>query len=206
MEDFDLQEYVKDGRAELKGVRIENRRLSGRQCEASIFIRCVFNNVVFDRQFENDEIYYEECEFVNCVFHGSLGKSYLVLRDNLLKDCVFENVSMEFGGELSDINGNGFFDCSFKNVKLAGDAEFLSQTIKGGKIEDAYLLSTNMTQNQFLDLRMENVQMLAAYSDNVMASVVFRNVTLKRIADVYQDDSIFYQCDTAGLKFIEHEW
>lgn len=206
MKDFDLSEYLKDREVNLKNVKVEDCRISGRLCKTSCFAKCVFHNVVFDRYFEDDVIFFEECEFTECVFHGSLRKSYLVLKDNLFKNCIFENISMEFGGEKSYIAGNGFFRCNFKNVKLIREIEFLNQTISGGKIEDAFLISPNMAGNQFSDMQMENVRIMAYYSDNVMASVVFRSVTLEWEADRnYDDGNMFYQCDTSGLTCCERQ-
>ena len=207
MMDFDLSRYLKDGEVHLVDVKIENCRITGRQCKASYFIKCVFHNVVFERNFEWDVISYEKCKFTNCVFHGELGKSYLILQDNLFKNCLFEDISMEFDGEMSCMADNGFFDCNFTNVKLVRDIEFLSQTVCGGKIEEAFLISSNMTMNQFTDMQMENVRIIASYSDNVMASVVFDNVTLEWEADEsYDDGNLFYECDTTGFTCCEHSY
>lgn len=204
--DIDLRNYLKEGQIELEKIRIENGRLTGKVSQKSSFTKCTFNNVVFERQFDDDAVYYGNCEFVNCVFHGSLGTSYLILQDNLFKNCLFEDISMEFGGEKSYIVRNGFFDCNFINVKLVRDIEFISQTIKGGKIENASLLSSNMSYNQFLNLQMVDVRIMAFYTDNIMASVVFKDVTLEFETRVHMDDgNMFYQCDTSSLKCFRHD-
>ena len=88
-----------------------------------------------------------ECDAKQCVFYGNLGKTYVELRDNIFKNCMFENIIMEWRGEQSTIKENGFFECTFKNMKLDRDIEFISQTICGGTIEDIYFLSSNMVHH-----------------------------------------------------------
>lgn len=205
---FDLIKYGEDKEVRLENLSIIDCRIDSSHYNRIIFIKCTFENVVFEGHYEDGEgsVIFIECKAKQCVFYGNLGKTYVELRDNIFKNCMFENIIMEWRGEQSTIKENGFFECTFKNMKLDRDIEFISQTICGGTIEDIYFLSSNMVENQFLNLQMNNTQIMAYFTDNIMASVIFKNVTLEwEIDENYDDGNLFYQCDTCGLICCRHE-
>lgn len=206
--EFDLTKYVKDDKVFLDNLRIENCMIGSTQYKNIIFIGCSFVNVVFEGHPEDSggTVIFVGCDVNQCVFRGDLGKTYLEIRENSFRECLFEKISMEWGGEISSIVENGVFDCEFKNVKLIRELEFLSQTIRGGNIENVRLLSTNMSGNQFSDLQINNTKITAFFTNNVMDSVIFRNVILEwAIDEAYDDGNIFYQCDSSGLTCYRQE-
>jgi len=220
--EFDLSIYLQDGQVCLENLRIENCKIVGLQCKAGYFKGCVFEHVVFDYQFEQRIIIFEECEFTKSEFHGNLKKTQMVLRDNLFKGCLFENIFLEFmEGGRSVITDNGFFDCVFKNVKSEQELQFTNQMICGGKMEEFSLLldvtqalcsqqCSNMQHNIFSNMQMENVHFMAAYNDNVMESVSFWNTAIEWILELdnanSQDNNKFYECDTSGLTCCKIEY
>jgi hypothetical protein len=151
-----VTEYVKDGEVRLKYVTLENCKIAELSCEKIAFEKCVFRDVVFESDFDDEIICIEECEFRNCRFHGNLGQSYLILEENFFKECQFENISMDFYADVSHIEGNGFFNCSFKNVKLEPESDFSNQYFSGGKmffLEAAICFQTSFS---ICNLRMWN--------------------------------------------------
>lgn len=207
-EELDLTEFVKDDTVFLDHLRIENYKIQSAQYKSIIFVGCSFVNVVFEGHPEEwgGMVVFVGCEAKQCVFHGDIGKTYLEIRENLFKECLFENIGMEWGGEVSIIAENGVFDCKFKNVKLIHELEFLSQTIRGGNIENMRLLSTNMSGNQFSDLQISNTKITAFFTNNIMDSVIFKDVILEwAIDEAYDDGNIFYQCDSSGLTCCRQE-
>lgn len=123
-------------------------------CDRISYEYCKFHNVTFD----NHAITSEKCEFIHCEFYIDFLQSYLILEDNLFRDCLFENINLEYSGEISYIKGNGFLDCIFKNVKLQEDTEYIDQYVRGGKIEDAIFISSNMSGNQYLEMQFKDVE------------------------------------------------
>ena len=203
---LNMKEYVEDGKLCLENFKLENCKIAELQCKEIYFEKCIFSNVIFESHFDDVSISIEECEFRHCEFHGSLGQSYLVLKDNLFKESQFENIRMEFDSEVSYMAGNGFFNCSFKNVKLESDIEYLNQYISGGKIEDVLFRSSNMTSNQFLNMRFKDVELSAYFIDNKMHSVLFENVTLTGVMKECPGENnlnVFFKCDTSGFTFID---
>lgn len=206
--EFDLSEYLKDDEVYLENVRLENCRLVSSGDNGIVFRKCVFQNVIIDGNNEKwgNETAFYECELRNCIFRGDFGETYLVWEENFFKNCLFENINIECGDDMSTIVDNGFFDCNFKNVKLNQDIEFLEQTISGGKMQNVLLISSSMSRNLFSKIQMEQVIIRALYSENVMDSIIFKDVMLEWELedDNYPDENLFYQCDTSGLICRKH--
>ena len=199
-------EYVQDGKVCLGNLVIENCKIAELQCENIYFEKCIFRNVIFENHFDDVSIGIEKCEFRDCRFHGNLGRSYLVLKENLFMESQFKNISMKFGSEISYMKGNGFLNCSFENVKLQSDIEFLNQYFSGGKIENVIFESSNMTSNQFLNMQFKDVELNAFFIDNKMHGVSFENTTLIGVMEETPQDNnfnVFFKCDTSGFTFID---
>jgi len=203
IKEFDLSEYLRDEEICMENTSLENCRLVSPRGNGLMLRKCIFQNVIIDGDCEKwgDTAEFYECEFRNCVFRGNFRGVYLVWEENLFKDCLFENIFIEVGDDESCITDNGFFDCNFINVNFVQDIEFLSQTIIGGKMQNVRLIMTHMTGNLFSKMQMEQVNIIALYDENVMDSVVFRDVMLEWESEDndYLDENLFYQCNTNGL-------
>lgn len=202
-----MTEYVKSGKLCLENIKFENCKITEFQCEDIYLKKCIFRNVIFENHFEDASIGIEECEFRNCSFHGNWGQSCLVLTENLFEETYFENINMEFGSEISYMKDNGFFNCSFKNMKLESDFEFLDQYFSGGKIENIYFSSSNMTSNQFLNMQFKDVELNAYFIDNKIHAVSFENTILTGVMEETPQDNnnnnVFFKCNTSGFTFID---
>ena len=207
IKEFDLLKYLKDDGIYLENVSLQNCRLTSSGAYSLFFRKCIFQNVILDGEHEEwgDALFYE-CEFRNCMFRGDFGETYLDWRENFFKTCLFENINIEYGGDISSITENGFFDCCFKNVKLNQDIHFINVMISNGSMQNIHLFSTHMIANLFSNIQMEQVKISALYSSNIMDSIIFKDVILKWELedDNYPDENIFYHCDTSGLTCYEH--
>lgn len=209
IKEFNLLEYLNDDGIYLENVSLKNCSLvSSEECDLQ-FRKCIFQNVIIDG---NNGIWgnaavFEECEFRNCIFRGDFGEIYLEWSENYFKDCLFENISIEGEDDTSTITANGFFDCMFKNVNINQIIELLEQMISGGKMQNVLLYSSDMSRNLFVNVQMQKVKIQALYSENVMDSVIFKDVLLEWESedDSYPDENIFFQCDTSGLTCQKHE-
>lgn len=201
---IDLAAYVTDGEFLLENVTLENCKVMNLHCDKILYENCKFHNVVFDDHFDDHAISSENCEFIHCEFHINFGQSYLTLEDNLFRDCLFENINLDYGSGTSYMKGNGFLDCNFMNVKLQGDTEYIDQYIRGGKIENAVFISNNMNGNQFLEMQFKDVEIGAYFIGNKMYSVSFENVLLKGVLTEMtgaNNLNVFFHCDTSGFRF-----
>ena len=201
---IDLAAYVTDGEFLLENVTLENCKVMNLHCDKILYENCKFHNVSFEDHFDNHMFCIERCEFIHCEFHIDFAQSYLTLEDNLFRDCLFENINLDYGSGTSYMKGNGFLDCNFMNVKLQGDTEYLDQYVRGGKIEDAIFISSNMSGNQFLEMQFKDVELGAYFIDNKMYSVSFENVLLKGVLTEMtgaNNLNVFFHCDTSGFRF-----
>lgn len=204
-----LLEYLKDDEIYLENVSLKNCRLVSPEGYDLQFRKCIFQNVVIDGDLEEwgNAAEFYECEFRNCIFRGDFGETYFVMEENYFRDCLFENINIECEDDTSTITANGFFDCIFKNVNLNQIIEFLEQTISGGKMQNVLLYSSDMSRNLFSNIQMQKVKIQALYNENVMDSVIFKDVLLEWESedDSYSDENIFFQCDTSGFICHKHE-
>lgn len=208
IKDYDLLEYLKDEEIYMENINLASCKLVSSEDYGIMLKKCVFQNVIIDGNngtWGNATVF-KECEFRNCIFRGDFGEIYLEWSENFFKDCLFENINIEYGGDISSIDDNGFLNCNFKNVKLNQDIHLLHLTINGGTIYNLSLFSTHMRANLFSNLLMEHVKIQALYNNNIMDFVNFKDVLLEWESedDNYSDENIFFQCDTNGLTCQKH--
>lgn len=160
-------------------LKFKDCRIEGTQAENMQFAECVFENVEFRNDYKKGRIGIESCTFINCTFCDTFGASYVDIYDNQFQDCLFEGIK---AGEGAKLLGNKFMDCIFQNIVWMGYGMCFNIVSRGKMAHILYKEHGGIEDNQFSDLRIEDVQVDingVSFSQNMFNSVTFENATLK---------------------------
>jgi len=120
---------------DLDGEIFEDVVLDNIKCHRMTFQNCTFRNVQFiDNQV--DLIEFENCQFINTVFKGTLENLYLIISDSSFSKCTMHDLKISGYEEQSEITDCTFEECTFSDINLLADL-----TLQGGTV-------TNCTGNR----------------------------------------------------------
>lgn len=205
MSDFNITEYVTDGKLLLENHNIKNCRITGKEFTEVFMKNCVFENVIFQNHTKKS-FWTEECEFINCQFHDTFRgeESYdvlLVLMHNVFVDCMFEDIDFYGYDEQSEILHSKFENCKFKKLHFEGTLAIASLTINGGNIESFSFKGNEIRDNCVENLQLQDLDLMAAVYYNKLEKVVFKDVKLT--GNIH--DNEFINCDKSGFAFVEDD-
>lgn len=168
----------------------------------------VFENVVFDNHCGREYVKIEECNFINCAFHSSLGNGELRVDDSVFVGGVFKDLKLCGRHTDSAISGCKFVDCNFNNVDLKWDIGLYGTELNGGRVTSSCFIGQEIIQSRFSNMQIEDVDLRVIFTKNKMENVTFNQVVLTGYMGIENSDleNSFKNCKMEGFTFIEEKF
>ena len=145
------------------------------KCHRMTFQNCTFRNVQFiDNQV--DLIEFENCQFINTVFKGTLENLYLIISDSSFSKCTMHDLKISGYEEQSEITDCTFEECTFSDINLLADL-----TLQGGTVTNCTGNNLECIMNmifavQFTKSKFENINLNVAIIKNTFQQVEVSNI------------------------------
>lgn len=208
MQDFDYSQYIINGEMVLENLDLKDCKISGITNRNLVICNCNLTNVVLDNHFSEGYITFEGCRFLKCHFYDTyVGNAIeLIVVNNAFEDCIFENIKYNLCAGQSEVQESKFTNCTFRNIAIDGQMCFIGLDVCGGSIIHLDLHCENIMNNQFTDMKMEQVNINRGFIKNKMNNIVFDEVVLhtSNYEKMYKDNE-FVECNTDGLTIIQHD-
>ena len=177
---------------DLDGEIFEDVVLDNIKCHRMTFQNCTFRNVQFiDNQV--DLIEFENCQFINTVFKGTLENLYLIISDSSFSKCTMHDLKISGYEEQSEITDCTFEECTFSDINLLADL-----TLQGGTV-------TNCTGNN-LECIMNMifaVQFTKSKFENINLNVAIIKNTFQHNLPLQESPESFYKFHTPSLQMAD---
>ena len=160
---------------DLDGEIFEDVVLDNIKCHRMTFQNCTFRNVQFiDNQV--DLIEFENCQFINTVFKGTLENLYLIISDSSFSKCTMHDLKISGYEEQSEITDCTFEECTFSDINLLADL-----TLQGGTVTNCTGNNLECIMNmifavQFTKSKFENINLNVAIIKNTFQQVEVSNI------------------------------
>ena len=160
---------------DLDGEIFEDVVLDNIKCHRMTFQNCTFRNVQFiDNQV--DLIEFENCQFINTVFKGTLENLYLIISDSSFSKCTMHDLKISGYEEQSEITDCTFEECTFSDINLLADLTLQGGTVTNCTGNNLECIMNMIFSVQFTKSKFENINLNVAIIKNTFQQVEVSNI------------------------------